>query len=131
MEKIKTNKKGMIAAEILVGVVIFILFFISTIYTERNLNSKYQELKLRTNASNIAVETMEDVLLNEYVDINPRTDKDVYRENIKYTVTVDVIKYSDENTDAKDLLKTVIVNVKYMNGKEPKNFEIQTLAARM
>lgn len=131
MGKIKRNKKGMIAAEILVGVAIFILFFISTIYTERNFNAKYQNLKLRTNASNIAVETMENILLQEYTDINSREDKEVYRDNILYKVSVDVIKYSDENRNAKDLVKTVIVNVEYKDKEEIKNFEVKTLATRM
>ncbi len=128
---VKRNKEGMVAIEIVVASVIFILFFITTIYTERNFNNKYVELKARTNASKVAVDEMEKMLLNDYEAISGIEEKKVTKDNITYDVTVDVIKYSDENQGAKDLVKTIIVNVDYVFNEKPKNFNLKTVTTRM
>ncbi|MEG0073282.1 MAG: hypothetical protein RR922_05350 [Clostridia bacterium] len=106
------------------------MFFVTTLYANANLTNKTKEFYTRYNAAELAVNEMENVLAQNYMNIAPRPERRVTKGSSTYYVYVEVEKYSDEYMEKQDLVKTVTVNVKYTLRNKEKTFEVKTLTTR-
>ena len=112
-EKSKKNiKKGVFITEIVIASVVFAIFFTTSLVTVRNYNKKVTTALKKTNAYNLAIYNLEKSRATNYSNLDSYTySTDI--ENTRYTVEVDIEKYSDINITKKDIIKTINVNVKY------------------
>lgn len=121
-----SSKKGVFISELVVAAIIFAVFLVSSIISIRNYDSNMIATTAKSDAVNIAVKNMEIALATEYDELYSFSDTQELN-SIEYSVTINVIKYSDEFLDKEDLIKTVEVNVDYMLNGKNQNFKVSSL----
>jgi hypothetical protein len=124
-----SSKKGVFILELIVAAIIFIVFLVSAIVSSRNYDSKMASTVIKANAVNIAVKNMEIALATNYDDLNSFSNSETLN-NVNYSVTVTVTKYSDIYFDKQDLVKTVEIKVDYMLSGKSQSFKVSSLSKR-
>ena len=123
VEKIKGEKKtkakaGAINADILIAVIVFVIFFVSTIFVTRNYSTTLIEYGRKSNALNLCMNNINNAkfeTLSSLVSTNGTSTID----GIDYNYIVDVSQYTNEQGVQIDNAKLVVSTVTYMlDGKE-------------
>lgn len=125
----RKNKRGVLGIEIGIAVAIFTVFSTILLSSRANLNVKLEELEMRSNATKIAVQSVEKTLLEDYDTINNKEEK-VFEKNKEYLVNYSIEKYSDTKPNKEDLVKVLTVTVNYNVRGNNKNYTVSTLVTR-
>lgn len=114
----KLNKAGALNADIAVAVVIFIMFFVSTIFVTRNYASTLVEYGRKTNALNICMNNLNQAKaksIDELVNSNGSDEID----GITYEYSTQILPYKKDETGTLDNVKIIVSTVSYVtNGNE-------------
>lgn len=125
----RKNKRGVLGIEIGIAVAIFTVFSTILLSSRANLNVKLEELEMRSNATKIAVQSVEKTLLEDYDTINNKEEK-IFEKNKEYLVNYSIEKYSDTKPNKEDLVKVLTVTVNYNVRGNNKNYTVSTLVTR-
>lgn len=126
----KNNKKGVFVSELVVALIIFTIFMASAFILTRNYNRNINKMIARSNAISLAVYNMEIALATDYDSLFSKTTTDNI-DNIDYSVTTSVTKYSDEDFEKEDLVKKIDVQVDYMFNGENLSFDLKSLKGKV
>lgn len=126
----KRNKKGAIGLEIGIAVAIFTIFSTMILISRANLSNKLEELEMRSNATKIAVQSLEKVSLEDYDAIDGKNEEKIFENNKEYIVNYSIERYSDTKPNKKDLVKIVTVTVNYKIKEDDKSYTVSTLVTR-
>ena len=116
-KKKNNNKKGALNSEILVAVIVFVLFFISTIYVTKNYSLTLIEYRVKSDALNLCLNKMNETKFTEFASLNSSSGTEKIN-NINYTYEVNVTDYVKNGTQVLDNAKVIDAKVSYnLNGK--------------
>ena len=130
----KLNKeRGATALDISTGALIFMLFtsIIFTLYLQIYKQSSL--VKIHQDAMGYAIQICEDIDLEDY---EATEDLEEYKNNIiskinlpldRYTLTLQQEKYIESHPEAEDIIKKIIINIKYTFDDEEKSIEIKKI----
>ena len=115
--KKKQNKKaGAINIDIVVAIIIFILFFVSTIFTTRNYNSALVEYTRKSTALNLCMNNLNTERAKDFEDLGDSSSVEEI-DKIQYTYLVSVTPYVKDGAQL-DNAKIIESTVSYiLNGK--------------
>ena len=118
VEKKKINKAGAINIDIGIALIVFLIFFASTIITTRNYSSALIETNRKSNALNLCLNNINNAKY-ESIKTLVSSSGDTKIDNVTYSYTIDVLPYiKGENTQI-DNAKIIISTVNYMlNGRQ-------------
>ena len=133
----KLNKEnGATALDIATGALIFMLFtsVIFTLYLQIYKQSSL--IKIHQDAMGYMIQICEDIDLQDY---EVTEDLETYKNQIlsqinlpqnRYTLTLQQEKYIDSHPDANDIVKKIIVNIKYTFDDEERDIEIAKIKVK-
>ena len=128
----KLNKeKGATALDISTGALVFMLFtsIIFTLYLQIYKQSSL--IKIHQDAMGYIIEICEDIDLKNYSEIENLEEYKNYIINKinlpvdRYTLTLEQEKYIDSYPEADDIIKRIIVKIKYTFDNEERTIEIK------
>lgn len=133
----KLNKeRGATALDISTGALIFMLFT-SIIFTLHLQIYKQSSLvKIHQDAMGYVIQICEDIDLEDY---EATEDLEEYKNNIiskinlpldRYTLTLQQEKYIESHPEAEDIIKKIIINIKYTFDDEEKSIEIKKIKVK-
>lgn len=111
--KKKRSKSGAINVDILIAVIVFSLFFVSTIFITRNYNLALVEYTRKSNALNICVNSINEAKYEEVEDLQDST-KSYEIDGVTYTGKIEVLPYLVDNVES-DKAKVIVSTVTYNN----------------
>lgn len=122
IEEVKNDSKkakvGAINADILIAVIIFVIFFVSTIFVTRNYSSTLIEYGKKSNALNICMNNINEARfksIDALEDLTGTTELD----GTEYTYSITILPYEKGEGTQVDNAKVIISTVTYMmNGTE-------------
>ena len=118
IEQKKTSKAGAINADIVIAVIVFVMFFVSTIYMTRNYATTLIEYNRKSNALNLCINNLNNAkfkTIENLVDISGTTEI----EEIAYNYNVQVLPYKKGESKEVSNARIIISTVNYMfDGKE-------------
>lgn len=135
--KLKLNKEmGATALDVSTGALIFMLFtsIIFTLYMQIYKQSSL--IKIHQDAMGYVIQICEDVDLQDYEATENLKE---YKSNIiskinlpqdKYTLTLQQEKYIDNHPEANDIIKKIIVKIKYTFDNEERSIEIKKIKVK-
>lgn len=130
-KEVKLNsKKGVFISELVVAMIIFTIFMASAYILTRNYNKNINENIARSNAISLAVKNIEMALATDYDSLYSSSD-DQKVDNITYTITTNVSKYSDMDFEKKDIVKIIDVQVDYMFNGKSYEYNLKTLKGKV
>lgn len=114
----KNKKAGAISIDIVVALVVFSIFFISTIFTVRNYSSSLIEYTRKSEALNICLNNLNEAKATKFENlVTNNGTKEV--SGITYTYDITVSNYVTEGTNIDNSKKIIESKVKFMlNGKD-------------
>jgi len=133
----KLNKeRGATALDISTGALIFMLFtsIIFTLYLQIYKQSSL--VKIHQDAMGYVIQICEDIDLEDY---EATEDLEEYKNNIinkinlpvdRYTLTLQQEKYIESHPEAEDIIKKIIINIKYTFDDEEKSIEINKIKVK-
>lgn len=133
----KLNKeRGATALDISTGALIFMLFtsIIFTLYLQIYKQSSL--VKIHQDAMGYVIQICEDIDLEDY---EATEDLEEYKNNIinkinlpvdRYTLTLQQEKYIESHPEAEDIIKKIIINIKYTFDDEEKSIEIKKIKVK-
>jgi len=117
-KKKKTKKAGAINVDIVIAVIVFIIFFVSTIFVTRNYSTTLIEYGRKSNALNLCINNI-NTKRAESVETMTTTEGTKEIEGVTYTYNVEVLPYMKDEVTVVDNAKVIISTVKYTsNGEE-------------
>lgn len=130
------KEKGATALDIATGALIFMLFtsVIFTLYLQIYKQSSL--VRIHQDAMGYMIQICEDI---DFQDYNATEDLEEYKNQIisqinlpveRYTLTLQQEKYIDTHPDANDIVKRIIVNIRYTFDDEERNIEIAKIKVR-
>ncbi|MEG2348299.1 MAG: prepilin peptidase [Clostridia bacterium] len=135
-EKVELNKKklskksGVFLSELVVAMIMFTLFLVSSYIMSLNYQKKSIINIAKSNAIAIATKNIEVSLATKYDLLDSSTTSEKM-DNITYMVSTSVSKYCDEDLSKEDIVKKVNVKVEYMVDGKPKEFSLDTLKGKV
>lgn len=119
VSKLKSSlKKGAINADVIVAVLIFVIFFVSTIFAVRNFNTTLANYIRKSNALNICINNINDAKSKTIEDLTS-TNGTVEFDKINYNYEIQVLPYIKDGNVQVDNAKIIISTVTYtINNKE-------------
>ncbi len=135
--KTKLNKEnGATALDIATGALIFMLFtsVIFTLYLQIYKQSSL--IKIHQDAMGYMIQICEDIDLQDYgatEDLNEYGQEIISKIALpqdRYTLTLQQEKYIDSHPEANDIVKKIIVNIKYVFDDEERNIEIEKIKVK-
>ena len=133
----KVNKeKGATALDISTGALIFMLFtsVIFTLYLQIYKQSSL--IKIHQDAMGYVIQICEDIDLEDYSvteDLKEYKNYIIEKINLpvdKYTLTFQQEKYIDKHPEANDIVKKIIINIKYTFDNEERSIEIKKIKVK-
>lgn len=116
-KKNNNRKKGALNSEILIAVVVFVLFFISTIYVTRNYSLTLIEYSRKSDALNLCVNKINEAKFTQFANLASSSGTEKVN-NVDYTYSVNVADYVKNGTQVLDNAKVIDVSVSFnLNGK--------------
>lgn len=118
IDKAKKKKTGAINVDIAIAVIVFVLFFVSTIFVTRNYATTLVEYNRKSNALNLC---MNNINNEKYKNINTISDSNgtVEIDEIAYNYTIQVMPYKKGESIEIANAKVIVSTVSYMlDGKE-------------
>lgn len=109
----KTNKVGAINVDIVIAVIVFTIFFVSTIFVTRNYTTTLIQYGRKSNALNLCVNninTAKATSIANLVSSSGTTEID----GISYSYNIEVLPYKTSEEVTLDNAKVIISNVTYM-----------------
>ncbi len=139
MRKKRFNFKGEKAAtsiDIVTGVFIFMMFtsLIFALYIQIYKQSSI--IKIHQDAMGYIIQICEDIDMEDYEttdDLNEYKKDIISKINLpedRYTLTLQQEKYIDTNKDAKDILKKIVINIKYTFDNEQRSIEVKKIKVK-
>ncbi len=113
--KKKMKKAGAINTDVIIAVIIFVIFFISTIFVTRNYSSTLIEYGRKSNALNICMNNINDAkfkTIAALVDSSGTTEVD----GITYNYDISVEPYVNDQGETLDNTRIIVSSVNYMIG---------------
>ena len=135
--KTKLNKEnGATALDIATGALIFMLFtsVIFTLYLQIYKQSSL--IKIHQDAMGYMIQICEDIDLQDYgatEDLNEYGQEIISKIALpqdRYTLTLQQEKYIDSHPEANNIVKKIIVNIKYVFDDEERNIEIEKIKVK-
>ena len=135
--KTKLNKEnGATALDIATGALIFMLFtsVIFTLYLQIYKQSSL--IKIHQDAMGYMIQICEDIDLQDYgatEDLNEYGQEIISKIALpqdRYTLTLQQEKYIDSHPEANDIVKKIIVNIKYVFDDEERNIKIEKIKVK-
>ncbi len=123
------SKKGVFISELVIASILFTILLTTSFIVARNYTNKANNSIIRANAVSVGIKNAEIALSTKYDSLTTFTNVETV-ENIQYTTTVSVNKYSDENSLKEDFVKKITVSVKYNISGEEYEFKFDTLKGR-
>lgn len=127
---LKSKKKGVFLSELVIALIMFTLFLVSSYIMSSNYQNKALISISKSNAIALAVKNLELSKATKYEDLNSYTTE-VTENNIKYKINTVVSSYSDTQIDKKDIVKKIDVVVDYMVDGEYYTFKLSTLKGKV
>ncbi len=125
-----SSKSGVFLTELIIAIVLFVILLSTSIIVRRNYIGKVNDTKMRSNAVAIAVKNIELSLATDYDLLNSYTSVEKI-DNADYSVSVEVTKYSDEDATKEDLVKKILVSVKYGKDTNMQEFRLNTVKGKV
>ena len=130
------KENGATALDISTGALIFMLFtsVIFTLYLQIYKQSSL--IKIHQNAMGYLIQICEDIDLEDYSvteDLNEYKKSIINKINLpvdKYTLTLQQEKYIDTHPGANDIVKKIIVKIKYNFDDEERSIEIKKIKVK-
>lgn len=133
------NNRGFTTGEIIIAIILIVMF-VSIITTSfYNYYMSVQSKTRRTIATNAVIDTIENVEIMKYEDINEASVNDLVQNLMQdgtipseYNLTATIQKYNEtENNENKlDLIKILNVKIQYMVSNKEETFEITRLITK-
>lgn len=124
------HKKGVFISELVIAMIIFTIFMASAFILTRNYNKNVNMYIAKSNAISLAVKNIEKALATDYDNLYSFNDNQVVDE-INYSITTNVSKYSDVDFTKQDIVKLIDVQVDYMFNGESYEFNLKTLKGKV
>lgn len=113
----KTKKAGAINTEILVAVVLFVMFFISTIFVTRNYNITLNTYIKKTEALNLCLNNINEAKATSFESLTVAQQPVISTDTIngvEYTLSMQISKYLKEGVTELENAKLINCTVTYM-----------------
>ena len=122
----KNKKKGAINVDIIIAIIVFGVFFASTIFIKRNYIMVLNEYELKTNALNLCINKLnESKSLNiESLTSNTGTSE---IDGTSYNWGIEVLPYVKNGNETVENAKIIISTVTYMMGTEEQTISFKTI----
>jgi len=117
--KLIKTKKGLINVEILVAIVVFIIYFTSTIHISRNYRKDLEEYKRKSDALNLCMNRIETLKASNVDEIEAERNT-VDLEGTHYVIETTISTYLKEGYIETSNAKEVTVTVRYSFVEETK-----------
>lgn len=139
------SQKGYTGIDIAISVIVIFIFVSLITMLIYNFNSSADELKIKSDATYIAVNEIEKIKslgISEFtgMDKNTKVDKDgnslinqPVEGNEGFYRTITITDYKDINTDEsvmKDIVKRITVKISYMYKGKERNVELSTVLTK-
>ena len=110
VEEKKNKKAGIINAEIVIAVVLFVMFFVSTIFTTRNYATTLIEYNRKSNALNLCINNINSAKFETIENLSDISGAE-HIDEVEYSYDVFILPYmSDEQTEVSDKGQKVLNN---------------------
>ena len=113
--KKKNAKVGAVNVDILIAVIVFVIFFVSTIFVTRNYSSTLIEYGRKSNALNICMNNINEAKFKNIADLVSFTGTTEI-DGIEYSYDITVVPYETTEGIVIDNTKIIISTVNYMMG---------------
>jgi len=118
VEKISKKKAGAINVDIIVAIIIFVMFFISTIFVTRNYSSTLIEYGRKSNALNLCINNINNAKFQS-IDELTNSSGSTEIEDITYNYEIEILPYKKGENFEVSNAKVIVSTVRYMlDGKE-------------
>ena len=136
------SEKGFTGIDISVSVVIIFMFITIIAMLIYRVNSTSREIELRSDATYIAINEIEQVKndgIGKYIGISQKNGNNVVYENEEvsgnegFYKTITVIDYTDldgNENEISDIVKKVTVKISYMFNAKEQSVEISTILSK-
>lgn len=111
----KNKKTGALNSELLVALVVFALFFVSTIYTMKNYYSTLSTYSKKSDALNICMNNINETAIKNFGEI-VSSEGTTVTNNTSYNYKIIVSNYLKEGTTTVNNAKVIESVVSFMNG---------------
>lgn len=116
--KKKINKAGAINTDILIAIIVFVIFFISTIFVTRNYRGTLIEYGRKSNALNICMNNINEAKFKSMEELENVSGTEEI-DGIAYNYTISILPYKADEATTVDNAKVIVSTVTYMiNGVE-------------
>ena len=117
VEEVKHKKAGAINIDIVVAVIVFVMFFISTLFVTRNYGTTLIEYSRKSNALNLCINNINDAKFKTIANLSS-TSGTAEMDEIAYNYNVEVLPYKKGEEQVQNA-RLIVSTVSYMlNGKE-------------
>lgn len=120
----KLNKAGAISADIAIAVIVFILFFVSTIYVTRNYTTIAVEYTRKSDALNICMNNINSAKFKSIQNLSDISGSEQI-DGITYNYDVQVLPYKKGEMLEVSNAKIIISQVSYMLGGKEKQVSLK------
>ncbi len=114
IEQKKNKKAGAINVDILVAVIIFGIFFVSTIYATRNFSVTLIEYGRKSNAMNLCINNLNETKFKSIDELEEYTSSTAVIDEITYDYTIEVLPYKKSENEQVENAKVIVSTVSYM-----------------
>ena len=116
--KKKISKAGAINVDIVIAIIVFAIFFVSTIFVTRNYSSTLVEYSRKSNALNLCINTINSAKSENIASLTDSTGTTEI-DGITYNYTIQVLPYKKGENMELDNAKLITSTVTYLlDGKE-------------
>jgi len=123
-KKKKAEKAGAINVDILIAVIVFIIFFISTIYVTRNYSSTLIEYSRKSDALNICMNNLNEAKFKKLSSLSYSSGTTEVG-GVSYDYELSMIPYEKVSGVALNNAKIVVSNVTYVINGEQKTISLR------
>ena len=122
----KKNKKGAINIDIIIAIIAFGIFFVSTIYIRRNYTKTLSEYVIKTNALNLCVNKLNDAKSNSISSLSSNTGTTEI-ESKSYDYEIEVLPYIKNGNETVENAKVIISKVSFTLGEDEESITLKTI----
>lgn len=126
VKKKESHKKGAINTDIVIAIVIFIIFFVSTIFVTRNYNTTLVEYARKSNALNLCINNINEQKFKNITDL-VSTSGSIEIDGITYNHSIEILPYQKVEGDVINNAKVIISTVDYMLGGKQNTISLKSI----
>lgn len=125
------NEKGYTGIDIAVAVVVLFLFVSVIAFLSYGMNSKTKEIELESEATQLAVEEIENLKNNNFEEIDSKTVEMEPMTKTGFYKTIKVEDYADmAPKKTRGFVKRVTVEIQYMFKAKEQKIELNTIVTK-